>query len=398
MSRINSEEGTRGEIEMSYRASANQSRPSSSVVMSRVTGKVPEVSDLKGEEENRGIVRREGLVGWWLSLTAPAWPSHPIPISERERLRKAELTSFSILAIFAFLLALVSNSLADATTAQVVGLMAIFLLIAAILNRTGRTRVAAYLIPSVLTLLIAATVLLGPGGDGKIQLIGLPIFDLFAIPIILVSLTGDRRATWAFAAVTISFVVGDILLEHHELISVTTGAQPTFDEMAYAIQHFGGEWGVMNRHVALLFFAALFGWMGARSVDNAIARADRAEEVARLEHAIAEQKEELEAGIAKILDTHVRVANGDFAARAPLGQEHILWQIAYSLNNLLARLQRGADSEHLLRRTQEEIGRLVWEIQRAKGGQIPIWPPKSGTPLDPLLEEFNAAGRSQNWR
>ncbi len=380
---------------MSYRASNYQGRASSSLKMSQSMVKVPEASGPKGDAGNQGIVRRQGLVGWWLSLTAPPWPAQTIPTLERERLRKAELTSFSILAIFAFLLALLSNSLAEPTTGQAVVAIGVCLLIAAILNRTGRTRLAAYLIPSVLTLLMALTVLRGPGGAGEIQLMGLPIFDLFAIPIILVSLIGDRRATWAFAAITIAFVVGAILLEPHAHILVANGV--SFDDISYAIKNFGGEWGVMNRHVALLFFAALFGWMGARSVDNAIARADRAEEIARLEHAIAEQKKELEAGIAEILETHVRVANGDFAARAPLGQEHILWQIAYSLNNLLARLQRSADSEHLLRRTQSEIGRLVWEIQRAKGGQIPIWPPKSGTLLDPLLEEFNA-GRSQHWR
>src|SRR5690242_5694243 len=100
------------------------------------------------------IIRRAGLVGWWLNLTAPSWPDRSLPIQERERLRKAELTSFSILAIFAFLIALVSNSLADLTTAQAVGLMAIILLVAAILNRTGRTRAAAYLIPSGMILLL----------------------------------------------------------------------------------------------------------------------------------------------------------------------------------------------------------------------------------------------------
>ncbi len=332
------------------------------------------------------IARRQGLVGWWLNLTAPPWPAYSIPVKERERLRKAELTSCSILAIFAFLIALVSNSLADPTTAQAVGLMAIFLFIAALLNRTGRTRAAAYLIPSAMSLLLMATVVQAPDG---LKLIGLPIYDLFVIPVFVVSLIGDRRAPWVFATIAIAFVVGSYSLEQHEVITLSNGL--AFDGIGYE-QHIFGVWGMVNRHIALLFFAALLGWMGARSVDNAIARADRAEEIARLEHAIAEQTRQLEQGIEAIRQTHARVANGDYSARAPLNQEHVLWQIAYSLNNLIQRLQRNAEAEHLLTRTEAEIERLVQEIHRAKAGLPPLWPPPSGTPLDPLLKEFTSLG------
>jgi hypothetical protein len=339
----------------------------------------------------QSMVTRRGLVGWWLNLTAPRWPAHPIPMKERERLRKAELTSFSILAIFAFLLALVSNSLAHAATAQAVILMGVVLLIAAILNRAGWTRSAAYLIPSVLMLLLAITIIRGPGGG--LQLIGLPIYDLFVIPIILVSLVGDRRATWAFVFVAIAFVVGDFMVEPHTPIGVANGV--SFDDINYAIEHFGGVWGVINRHVAMLFFAALFGWLGAWSVDHAIARADRAEEIARLEHAIAEQTHQLQQGIEAIRQTHVRVANGDYTARAPLNKEHILWQVAHSLNTLIQRLQRNEDAQLQLMRTKGEIERLVQEIQRAKIGLYPLWPQPCGTPLDPLLREFVNADTSR---
>lgn len=329
------------------------------------------------------LVHRAGLVGWWLNLTAPRWPDHSIPIEERERLRKAELTSFSILAIFAFLIALVSNSLADVTTAQAVGLMAIILIVAALLNRTGRTRSAAYLVPSGMLLLLMATVIEAPGG---LKLIGLPIYDLFVIPIFVVSLIGDRSAPWVFAAISIAFVVGSYVLEPHELIHFNTGFP--FDGIGYE-QAIFGIWGMINRHVALLFFAALFGWLGARSVDNAIARADRAEEIARLEHAFAEQSLQLEQGIREIQQTHIKVANGDFKARAPLTEDHILWQIANALNTLILRLQRSVEAEHMLRRTELEVTRLKEEIQRAKTGQIPIWPKPSGTPLDPIIVEFS---------
>jgi len=369
---------------MSYLPSNKEGVSSSPANMRSATYRREGGSPLEDPNNSTRIVQRNGLLGWWLNLTAPQWPNHSIPISERERLRKAELTSFSILATFACLVALVSNSLADPTTAEAVGLIAIFLLIAAILNRTGRTRIAAYLVPSVLMLLMAAVIL----EDTSLRLTDLPLYDLFAIPIILVSLTGNRRAPWVFAAVAIAFVVGTFLLKPYEVIIIKG---TSFNGIAYELNIFG-YWGMINRHVILLFFAALFGWMGARSVDNAIARADRAEEIARLEHAIAEQTRQLEQGIREIQQTHVKVAQGDFNARAPLGQDHILWQIAYSLNNMIQRLQRSWEAEHMLQRTKAEIDRLTLEVQRAKAGQRPLWPPPSGTPLDPLIIEIAGTG------
>ncbi len=53
---------------------------------------------------------RSGLLGWWLSLTAPPRPLGLVPVAERERIRKAELTSVSMLAVFVFLVTLVSDS------------------------------------------------------------------------------------------------------------------------------------------------------------------------------------------------------------------------------------------------------------------------------------------------
>jgi hypothetical protein len=95
----------------------------------------------------------------------------------------------------------------------------------------------------------------------------------------------------------------------------------------------------------LITVAVLYLW--ARSTENAIMRADRAEEIATFERHEKEQREKeleqkrrLDAGIQQILQTHVAVANGDFTARAPLSQDHVLWQVAKALNNLIAHIQR----------------------------------------------------------
>jgi hypothetical protein len=131
-----------------------------------------------------------------------------------------------------------------------------------------------------------------------------------------------------------------------------------------------------------------------RGTDQAIRRADRAEEIASLEHTLADQKRQLDIGIQQILQTHVRAANGDYSARAPLGQDNILWQIASSLNNLLSRLQRSGLAEHQLRRTDEEIRRLAAAIDDAQAGRKPIWPAPTGTAADLILERIRGGRRS----
>jgi len=68
-----------------------------------------------------------------------------------------------------------------------------------------------------------------------------------------------------------------------------------------------------------------------------------------------------EEGIHAIQQTQVRVANGDYQARAPLAEENVLWQVAFSLNTMILRLERAAGAEQ---RTQAEVERLVQEIQR----------------------------------
>jgi hypothetical protein len=102
-------------------------------------------------------------------------------------------------------------------------------------------------------------------------------------------------------------------------------------------------------------------------------------------------KGQLEDGIQKILQTHVRAANGDFSARAPLTKENILWQVGYSLNNLLARLQRNAELQIQMARTEEAVKMLAAYIRSAKESKQPLQPlQKTGTIIDELIVEFAA--------
>src|SRR5260370_40527739 len=145
--------------------------------------------------------------------------------------------------------------------------------------------------------------------------------------------------------------------------------------------------------MALELVPALGGYLWVRGPGAAVRRAERAEEIDALEHMIAEQKRQLDIGVQQILQTHIRAANGDFGARAPLGQDNALWQISSSLNNLLARLQRAGNAEYSLQRTEEELQRLAAALQDAQSGRRPIWPAPSGTSVDPIIEIITGSSR-----
>jgi len=97
-----------------------------------------------------------------------------------------------------------------------------------------------------------------------------------------------------------------------------------------------------------------------------------------------EQKRQLDAGIQQILQTHVAVANGDLKVRAPLTQDHVLWQVAAALNNLIARLQSLSDTERELRR------QIRKESERASDHH-----PKADTTMQRALKPDTTAQQAQ---
>ena len=143
------------------------------------------------------------------------------------------------------------------------------------------------------------------------------------------------------------------------------------------------------------FIVSIVAYIWVRGARLAILRADRAEEIAAFERRELErqqleieQKQQLDTGIQQLIQTHVEVANGNFAARAPLLKENVLWQVAYSLNNLLARLQSYRLLNVQQRRNQEALNYLIQAVQRAKKEGEPLRVQQTGTPVDALIIEL----------
>jgi hypothetical protein len=286
---------------------------------------------------------------WWLNLAAPPRRVYLPNPTERERIRRAEITGYMIATSAVFLLLVLLNGRADPSTIQAIIVMVAVLTITTVLNRTGerapwQTAVAGFLVPTLLLVMLMVTIVQAQGG---LPLLWLPSYDLLALPILVASVNGTWRTPWIYFVAILAFIVGDFLLPPHALI--TAAGATNFDDLAHETT-LVALWGMINRPIGLCLAATIAGSISAYSVERAIRRAERAEEMATLEHTMAEQKRQLDVGIRQILQTHVQVANGDYGARAPLSQDNVLWQIANSLNTLLNRLQRAGQVGQPMRR------------------------------------------------
>jgi hypothetical protein len=311
---------------------------------------------------------RRGLWGWWLRATAPHGSPDDVmlPLNDRERLRRARLASAIIAGLMVTDLLLLPTVLDDLPSTVAVLTVLLACLAAIGLNRAGWVTAAGYVLVLILVAVVIVVFVGAPNGVARLDYF--PVYDLLVVPLLVAASLLPRRQVFLVAAINCAFIISDAALQQHGFNLNTSDG-----------------YSLVAKPVGLQIIIAIVSYLWVRSTDQALRRADRAEEIAAMEHQLADQKRQLDVGIRQILDTHIRVANGDFNARAPLTQDNILFQIAASLNNLLNRLARAGQAEYLYQRTVAEIHRLRQSLEAAKTGRPPLWPMRSGTPVDDLI-------------
>ena len=322
------------------------------------------------------------LLGWWYHLAAPARASQDAPVSRRETAQRGRILSLILLLMFVILLAVlaitISSSNQIALRIVILALIATFLLF--FLNRLGYVFMSAILTIVVIDVTFALTVLTAPGGLGAYNL---PIFDFLVCSVI--------AAAFLLPPGSIFLVlVGNMLF-----IWVDLTYQPHTGELEHILTMSDFGYTVILRPIMLHVVVAIVAFFWVRRALQATQRAQRAEVIAELEHAIAEQgqviaeqKRQLDVGVQQLLQTHVQAANGNLSVRAPLTQDNVLWQVAISLNTLLARLQRSSLAARENHRLNTEIEHLAEALRSAKRRRKPVEYASRGTPLDPVLEEI----------
>jgi hypothetical protein len=315
------------------------------------------------------LPRRNSPFQRWYDLTAI--PDVPLQASffHREAARKSRLFStvlfFFTVVIIVFLPCCLL--LPNHYDFWIDAVLIVLSFVALGLNREGMTVVAGMLV--VIAFQVALTVIIfttTPFDETSIQ-----IYDLFIMTELLAVSLLPSRCVFLVAIANSGVILGSLLYEPHTFVLV-------HDLQTQFIP-------IMIRPIALQFIVAGVAYVWVTSMSEAIVRADRAETVASLEHALLEQKRDLELGIQQILQTHVIIANGNLSARAPLSHDNVLWQIARALNTLLTRFQRAVAAEKELQRMEQAVHISVNAVQQAESrDQLPCLP-FTQTSLDPLI-------------
>ncbi len=333
----------------------------------------PALASMTFQEPTR---KSMNFLSWWYRLSAP---DETLETSQEVVIPRDRLASILLLVIFIGIIAFIPAALTSDGLHVVPPLVGMFLItcLATFLNKRGKVTVVGLLVVGAFDIALIYTLLSYP--HFMLTQNAVPIYDLFVLSdIIAISLLPINSILY-FSLFHSFFMMGDIIFQPH-----APDLQILVDQTTYSF---------MVRPLIIQFVAALVTYLWVRNTMKAMERANKAEVIAQLEHTIVEQKKELDEGIQQILYTLVQAANGDMNVRAPLAQQHALWQVGIGLNTLLARLQSARYqqtklTERELQQIKLEIQRLIYNIQKAKRMQTSFWFVSTGTDIDPLLKEL----------
>lgn len=340
---------------------------------------------------------------WWYFLTAPPEAPENAPLAQREAARRGHLASVVLFFVILLVLPAIPSAIGNPILTVILTLVIIMDFVALALNRSGRTNLAGVLVVISIEIGLGSSILTVPGGIGPSNL---PMLDLMV--------QAECVAVSLFLPGSVFLVAIVNSLFFVAVLNLT----PITPELAHLLKTDGSR--IISSPIILQVIVAIVTYLWVSSANKAIQRADRAEEIAILEQREIEQqqlqieqKQQLDTGIQLILQTHVQVANGNFTARAPLGKENMLWQIAYSLNNLLARLQSYSEmlgqyqrmqqenyrlhnalqnnmsAQSELQRTREAATRLIELLKQSKDGRVSASSLHSGTVIDAVVTQLS---------
>jgi len=324
----------------------------------------------------------DNLLGWWYRIAAPPNVPNDAPLHERESVRIGKLTSATLLFELIYITIVIGVGLTS-NLALLPILISNYagIIVAVLFNRYRLTRqlasILAFLVLEV-GMIVNIILVAQRGGASSFNL---PLFDILVQPeLIAVSL---------FSA----WVVFPVAAFNCIVIVMCINLLPKAPEYAHMLAT--ASYNAYERPIALQIITALVTYLWVSTAVRGMRRADLAEEANKLAQDLAtqqktemERKRLLESSIEQIVNTHTQVANGNFEARVPLDERNVLWTVAGSLNNLLARVQNWRQEAARLRATEQAIQQLIMEVQIAKRQKKPLRMSATGTMLDQLVTEL----------
>jgi xanthosine utilization system XapX-like protein len=329
------------------------------------------------------------FLSWWYRVSLPRKESPDTSPAAREKKRYARLTTvFTLLLLILTALltpwSLIKYSNPAAPVIALLGLAAV--VVAVVLNKMGLNIPAATMIVLSTVINVTGTMITNPLDPTFV-----PVFSALVIPVILAGALMPPVAALIAGIFNSALILAIALLQKH------TAA---YDQM----MRLGMASVAVALPITLQIIVAVVTYVIMTNLISTIHRADRAEEIVALQAEISEferkqalDQEQLEKGITMIAQVHTEIAAGNFTARVPLSSDHVLWQIAVPLNNLLNRVQQWKTRSDQMERTQAALHYAVQEMQQKRGtGQSVVFRQRTGTAVDPLLSEINALSESKS--
>jgi|SRR5579859_26633 len=288
----------------------------------------------------------------WLWLTGPRPTRFGVGIVAQERLRRSRLISALLILVAIVIALLIPSTVKVPNLWQPVLIQAVLAVLAAIFNRAGQGTIGGVLIIALADLSITQNIVRQPYGLTNTTLADL---YLLVIAILIAGMVLPNIFIPIIGAVQILICMSIFVkLPPHTLL--TQEIQEVDGGQAYT-----AILGPILLQVCGTFIVWLYAW----SVDRAILRASRAEELAEARARIteqarllAEQKQRLEHGIHALQEVQARVSNGDYSARVSL-QGNELLPLAVSFNIMAERLGHVAHIEQEHQRLERALQRLL---------------------------------------
>jgi hypothetical protein len=327
-------------------------------------------------------------MAWWYNLSCLPEPASTAPLVQRELFRRARLVSLfiflmqlfvftSIPAIFSGTNPFLGPALLFAFAANVAAM---------ICNRRGLVTIAGLLVVFNVEISMGTNIITTPHG---LSLSAVPLFDILVIPLVLAASLLPTAFVFFFAVLNSFFAVTGILLLPHS------------PDLANALKT--SAFGLVSLPVFIQLLLAVIAFFWVRGANQAIARADRAEQIALLEHEVsqsrqelAEQNERLESAIQGIARALMQANQNNSYPRIPT-EGNVLWEIAGPVNNMIARFHRLRNTETEHQQYVKELNMLLSALRTAQiTHQAPRLPVnQSKYALTPLYIEIDRLFREK---
>ncbi len=331
------------------------------------------------------------MLGWWVRRTSPPDAKPGASFAERDRVRRGRIASPMMLFLALVLIPVAATAILGTNKhiMTVVYTLSPIIGLCLFLNRKGYVTWVGLLLSlgvvGGMCMTLITTALHGGISPTDKDILYLLFFDELFFAMLLPINT-------VFLAALLNLLISLAVLN----------LAPHTPELAALLAQ-GGDATLLFRLVEIHVLVPFALWVLVTTMQEQTERANTAEELARLQHDLAqmssqqaEQKAALEQSIALIVAVHTRVANGDLDARVPLTHDLVLWNVAGQLNTLVARYQKARqDVQHAeqLARSYERMMSLYplfrQAVQRAVREQRPLQVPRSETALDLFLQELN---------